>query len=68
MRIKTKARVRVLLEVSLSDIWGSDCLLDQVYKQSKDSAINIISQKIAGSERDIRIVTKPEVVAIIVEE
>ena len=67
-KIRTKARVKILLEISLSDTWGGDCPLSQVHKQAKDSAMNIVSQRIASSERNIRIVGKPEAVAIMVEE
>ena len=66
--MKTKARVKVLLEIYLPDVWGADCTLDQVFKQSKDSARNIISQKIGSSLKDIRIAGEPEVRAILVEE
>ncbi|TET67294.1 MAG: hypothetical protein E3J56_13160 [Candidatus Aminicenantes bacterium] len=67
-RIKSRARVKVLLEISLPDTWGGDCLLSQVYKQAKDSAANIIVQKISASMKDIRVIGKAEVVAILVEE
>ena len=67
-KTKAKARVRVLLEITLPDTWRDDCPLSQVYKQSKDSANNIISQQIAGSLKDIRIIGKPETIAILVEE
>ena len=63
-KIKTKAQVKVLLEISLSNSWGGDCPLSQVYKQAKESALNIISQKIAGSMKDIQIIGKPEVITI----
>lgn len=66
-KIKTKARVRVLLEIHLPDTWGGDCALEQVYKQSKDSARNMISQKIAGT-KDIKIIGEPEITAILTEE
>lgn len=66
--IRSKARVRLLLEISLPDTWGDDCPLGQVYKQAKDSAMNIIAQKIAGSMKDIRVVGEGEVVAILVED
>ena len=65
--IKANARVKVLLEVSLSDSWDMDCQLNQVYKQAKDSAINIVSQKIAGGNKNIRIIGEPEIVAVLVE-
>lgn len=67
-KIKTKAHVRVLLEINLPDTWGGDCLLSQVYKQAKDSAKNIISQTISSSLKDVRIIGEPETTAILVEE
>ena len=67
-KIKSKARVKVLLEISLSDTWGEDCLLSQVYKQAKKSAVNIVYQKITGSMKNVRIVGEAVVVAILVEE
>ena len=67
-KIKSKARVRLLLEISLSDTWDGDCPLSQVYKQAKDSAANIVSQKISGSMKDIRVIGEAEVVAILIEE
>ena len=67
-KIKTMARVRVLLEVSLSDTWGGDCRLDQVYKQAGNTARNIVSQAITNSMKDIRIIGEPEATAIIVKE
>ena len=67
-KIRTKARVRILLEIALPTVWEGDCPLDQVYKQSKDSARNIIAQAIANSGRNIRLVGTPETEAILVEE
>lgn len=67
-KVKAKARVSVLLEVSLSDTWGSDCQLDQVYKQAKDSAMNMIHRKMTGGgQRDIRIIGDPKVTAILTQ-
>ena len=67
-KVRTKARVRILLEICLADTWGGDCPLSQVYKQSKDSANSIISQKIASSMKYIKMIGKTEVEAILVEE
>ncbi len=41
-RIVTRARVQVTLEIDVSDHWGPDCALDQVFKQASDSAIGIL--------------------------
>ena len=64
-KIRTTARVRILLEVSLSDTWGEDCTISQVHKQSKDSALNIVSQMISGSMRNVKPIGEPKVEAII---
>ena len=66
--IQSRARVKVLLEISLPDRWDDDCLISQVYKQAKDSAINVISQQISRSMSDIKMIGDVEVVAILVEE
>ncbi len=64
--IKTKARVRILVEIELEDVWGGDCQLSQVYKQSTDCAMNRIRS--IGGGQGIRVIGKPEPVAILVEE
>ena len=66
-KIKTMARVKILLEIDLSDIWGGDCPLSQVHKQASDEARGIISRMIESSPR-MRMIGKPEPVAILVEE
>ena len=65
--IKASARVKILLEISLSDRWGSDCTLTQVHKQAKDSARNRLNGILAGVA-DVQIIGKPEAMAILVEE
>lgn len=67
-KVRATARVKLVLEVVLPDRWGGDCSVSQAHKQAKDSALNIISQKIAGSGRDIQIIGEPESVVIIAEE
>ena len=67
-KVKAMARVRILLEVTLPDVWDEDCLLSQVQQQSKDTAVNIISQRIVSSMRDIRILGEPETTVILIEE
>lgn len=41
-RIQTRARVQVTLEIDVSDTWGPDCDLGQVFKQASDSAIGVL--------------------------
>lgn len=42
-RIKTKARVRVTLDIDVDDVWGADCPMRQVYSQAIESARNRIA-------------------------
>ena len=37
--VKIRARVRVILELDVSDSWNPDVKLDQVYSQASASAI-----------------------------
>lgn len=37
--VKIRARVRVILELDVSDSWNPDVKLDQVYSQASESAI-----------------------------
>lgn len=67
-KIKAAARVKLLLEITLPDVWGEECSMSQVYKQAKDSALNIISQRISGSMREMRVIGEAEVIAILSEE
>jgi hypothetical protein len=64
---KGRAVVTVMLEVKLSDTWGSECRIDQIFKQAVDGAKQRID-KMLGSDPDIRIKGKPKVEAILVEE
>lgn len=41
--LKAKAKVTLTIEVSTSGIWGQDCSMTQILKQSKEEAINMIS-------------------------
>jgi hypothetical protein len=78
-QVKAKARVRVVLEISPGDTWGSDCQLDQLMKQGRESALdalrNLIERKAPASDAEIAqrytifaLVGEPEVTAILFEE
>ena len=65
--MKTKAKVKLLLEIELYDVWETDCTLAQINKQAKDSAVERIDRVFKGCSTGIRIIEK-KAVAIIVEE
>ncbi len=67
MEHKATARVRVELDVFLSDTWGKDCTVEQIMKQAKDSACGYVEKTIRDKPR-IERVGPVRVTAIFVEE
>lgn len=65
-KITSRARVQVTLEVVVPDTWGSDCPMDQIWKQGRDSALGLIERGIPRSL--MQIVGTPKVTAMLVEE
>lgn len=66
-KARAVARVTVTLELKVGGTWGSDCKIDQVYKQAKDSAMLLLNQTF-DNNRDVSISGKPKVEAIIIPE
>ena len=65
-KVTTVARVTVTIEISLTQPWGSDCPLDQVWKQARDQAVGIV-ERLRGNA-SFRIVGDPQVVAVLIPE
>lgn len=65
-KVSTVARVTVTIEISLTQPWGSDCALDQVWKQARDQAVGIV-ERMRGNA-GFRIVGDPQVVAVLIPE
>jgi len=61
------AKVRITVEVSITRPFGN-CALEDVYKKATEEAKNILSQNITSSMKDIRMIGKPEVDAIVFTE
>lgn len=57
------ARVKVVLEVSVSDSWGEDCKVDQIRRQATESAMRIIGNL---QTQLVKIVGTPEVTAVLI--
>ena len=54
------------LDVAVPSTWGTDCKLDQVYKQAKDDARGILAK--AFENRDVRVVGEMLTSAVVVDE
>ena len=72
-KVKVKARVKVTIEIDVSDSWGGDCALEQVHSQAKKSALDrlTLARDIGGGLRevqDITLVGDMSVVAVLVED
>lgn len=65
-KVTTIARVTVTIEINLTQPWGSDCRLDQVWKQARDQAFGIV-ERLRGHSM-FRIVDEPQVVAVLIPE
>ena len=60
--IRGKANVRVTVEVDVG-VWGNDCTLEQLLKQSAESALNKVRKQLGDSQ--MRIVGEPSVTAVL---
>jgi hypothetical protein len=50
-RVTVRARVRVTLDIDVSDCWGGDCPMSQVVRQARDSALGRLRQVFAEDTR-----------------
>ncbi len=54
------------VEISNVGAWGSECQLDQVYKQAAESALGMLRRGMR--DRDFRIIGDPQVRTVIVDQ
>jgi hypothetical protein len=73
--ITARARVQVTLEFLVTDTWGDDCKVDQVYKQAAESAIGQLRRgclvSVASAlarDGEARVIGDPKVTAILVNK
>jgi hypothetical protein len=66
VRTRTRATVRVTLEIDLSDRWGDDCSTGQVYRQARSEAIGMLRR--IPQLTHARLVEEPSVTAITCED
>jgi hypothetical protein len=56
--------VELVLEVSVSDNWGSSCTVDQIYKQAIQSALERVHALVHNGAR---VIGDPKVTMILVD-
>lgn len=61
------ARVRLTLDVVVSDTWTANVQLDQVEKQARESAIRQLAAGLPASAPGLSVVGTPEVTAVLVK-
>jgi hypothetical protein len=67
-KVIATARVRITLDIQLTDRWGNDCPLEQVQNQAKDSVLGMLRNSDRHEFVRAQIVGEPHVTAILTEE
>ena len=76
-KVSIYARVRITLDIPINQGWSSDCNLEQVYRQAKESAINELRlglsingliNTLSRAKSNGTIVGDPQVTTIIINE
>jgi hypothetical protein len=69
-RITATARVRITLDIRLTDSWGNDCSIEQIQKQATASVLGIFRGRV-GVPHELTgaaVIGEPTVTAILVEQ
>lgn len=74
-KLLAKATIQVILEVRLSQGWGDNCTVSQVFSQGSREAIQRVSKLLVDDKGDrlprargIAILGNPKVLAVVAEE
>jgi len=76
-KVQAMARVQITVEFPVGgQVWGAECSVEQVHKQAREKAIEILGRGIAvqghipkdGLPTRAEIIGEPKVTAILVEE
>lgn len=67
-RITARARVKLTIEIPVSDTWGQDCAFLQVQQQALSAALGRIQHGGMRDGVDYTVIGKPEVTAILLKE
>lgn len=63
-----RARVTLTIEIDVSDVWGGDGKLDQVYRQAREAAVARLNRGLSIGALSSKIIGESTVTAILVEE
>jgi len=66
-KMKATAKVKLTLEIPIGSSWGKDCTVDQVMKQAKNEAADIVHRVIYRSGLHVKILST-EVKAVFANE
>lgn len=67
-RVQASAVVTLTVKIPVSDTWGSDCQVDQIHRQAKESAIGILNRMRKPNEHvPFTVIGEPTVTSILVE-
>jgi hypothetical protein len=67
VKVRIKARVRVVVEVDVSDTWGGDCTMSQVNRQARTAALEEL-RRLIGPTANVALIAAPFVEAVVAEE
>lgn len=77
MKVKTHARVTVTIEIPSTQVWNSNCDVEQIYKQAREEIIGVLRGAVVidglrgvptPATISARIIGEPKVTAILVED
>ena len=63
--MRAMARVKLVIQFDLTDVWNANCPVEQIFKQAIDSATGLIRNKLPPH---IMIIGEPEVTAILLNK
>jgi hypothetical protein len=70
-KVTVKATVQLLVQIDVTDSWGGDCPMSQVYDQARRAAFNKLNSAMSGCQvawQRVAVVGTPVVTAVAVED
>jgi len=64
--MKVRAQVALTVEVELHDSWGSDCKVDQIFKQASEAAVASVRRRLNTATKDDRGQEMPPLVCTVI--
>jgi hypothetical protein len=63
-RISSTAKVQLTIEIDSLASWGGNCAVDQVFRQSKEEAINRTRAAFKAVNHGVRLIGEPVVTGV----